>query len=287
MNIKDDQVYFIAEIGSNHNQLLSRTVKLIYGAKVAGFDAVKFQLFDPDKLYWPGIDGYEDIRDGLYTRNLELELLREAIDTTMECNIDFGLSVFDEFLLMETVGMTGIDFYKISSFDILRKEFILEVADLNKPMIVSLGYGLWKDFVGVFMSRDMLHHEAVLYIYNREIYTMHCISKYPATGGCNLGRIAEEKLDGWSDHTCESGVVHRAIGLGARMIEMHVDLDDMEGRESIDGHCWPMQRAADLIDDVRIGEKSMQPIDYPKYRSDIIHNVADPSDGLRPLVELR
>ena len=38
-----DKIFFIAEIGINHNGDLKIAKKLIDGAKEAGFDAVKFQ----------------------------------------------------------------------------------------------------------------------------------------------------------------------------------------------------------------------------------------------------
>ena len=44
------KTYIIAEIGINHEGLLSRSKKLIKIAKLAGANAVKFQLFEPETL---------------------------------------------------------------------------------------------------------------------------------------------------------------------------------------------------------------------------------------------
>ena len=41
----------IAEISSNHNQDLSRCLRLIDAAADCGFDAVKFQIFKIEKLF--------------------------------------------------------------------------------------------------------------------------------------------------------------------------------------------------------------------------------------------
>ena len=46
-----DKIFFIAEIGINHNGDLDITKKLIDNAKLAGFDAVKFQKRDIDLVY--------------------------------------------------------------------------------------------------------------------------------------------------------------------------------------------------------------------------------------------
>ena len=43
--------FFIAEVSSNHNACLSRASDLITMCAELGFDAVKFQLFNIDKLF--------------------------------------------------------------------------------------------------------------------------------------------------------------------------------------------------------------------------------------------
>ena len=45
------KIFYIAEIGINHNGDLDITKKLINNAKLAGFDAVKFQKRDIDVVY--------------------------------------------------------------------------------------------------------------------------------------------------------------------------------------------------------------------------------------------
>jgi sialic acid synthase SpsE len=49
-NFQFFEPYIIAEIGSNFNQSLSLAFRLIFAAKNAGADAVKFQLFSDNKL---------------------------------------------------------------------------------------------------------------------------------------------------------------------------------------------------------------------------------------------
>ena len=50
LNIKNNKVYLIAEIGVNHNGILSLAKKMIKCAKKCGADAVKFQNFKAEKL---------------------------------------------------------------------------------------------------------------------------------------------------------------------------------------------------------------------------------------------
>ena len=49
-----EKPFFIAEVGSNHNQSFDTACKLIDVAADAGANAVKFQLFRAEKLYPPG-----------------------------------------------------------------------------------------------------------------------------------------------------------------------------------------------------------------------------------------
>ena len=43
--MKNNKINFIAEISSNHNKNLKRTLNMIDSAKKSGFNSVKFQLF--------------------------------------------------------------------------------------------------------------------------------------------------------------------------------------------------------------------------------------------------
>ena len=94
---------------------------------------------------------------------------------------------------------------------------------------------------------------------------------------------------GWSDHTVEPAVIHRAIHRwGARIIEFHLDLDG-KGEEFEAGHCWLPDQIAAVIRDVKKGFEAdgngiKEPV--PSELSDRMWR-ADPSDGLRPLKGIR
>ena len=45
--IDNSNLYFIADIGANHNGSLEKAIKLIHLAKESGADAAKFQNFRP------------------------------------------------------------------------------------------------------------------------------------------------------------------------------------------------------------------------------------------------
>ena len=63
--MKRNEINFIAEISSNHNKSLKRTLRLIDSAKKNGFSSVKFQLFKINELFSKEIleNSYEHRKD--------------------------------------------------------------------------------------------------------------------------------------------------------------------------------------------------------------------------------
>ena len=124
---------------------------------------------------------------------------------------------------------------------------------------------------------------------------LHCTSAYPTPHAeANLAAIESIRQAtgcevGWSDHTVESSVIHRAIHhWGVRVIEFHLDLDGT-GEEFAVGHCWLPEQIEIVIKDVNKGFTAdgsgiKEPV--PSELADRLWR-ADPSDGLRPLKELR
>jgi N-acetylneuraminate synthase len=87
----------------------------------------------------------------------------------------------------------------------------------------------------------------------------------------------------------EPAIIHRAIHRwGAKVIEFHLDLDG-KGEEFGAGHCWLPDQIAEVIRDVKKGFVAdgngvKEPV--PSESSDRLWR-ADPSDGLRPMKEIR
>jgi len=124
------------------------------------------------------------------------------------------------------------------------------------------------------------------YKFPYEMVLFHCCSKYPAV----INEVYLKKIEtyienyecdiGYSDHTVNEGVIYRAVALGANYIEMHFDLDDMEGWESNVGHCWCAKYARRVIRNVRNGETAEQ---YSNTDTCFRDDKSDPEDGLRPM----
>lgn len=280
-------MYLIADIGSNHNGDLERAKKLIHMAKHSGADAVKFQMFQAEQLYYKPM-----------AKLIERELPRDWIpllcDHTNWLNINFGCTAFD----LDSLEYISdyVDFQKISSFDILRRDMIFFAAtkakECDQPLIISTGLA----------DRNEINN--IVNFCKKEVgiipQLLHCVSKYPAVPAeCHLEQIVGmwnmyTCPIGWSDHTKSVGVILRTIAHGAVTIEVHMDLEDGQGWEYEHGHCWKPSELRNLVEEIRNFQSSSQPeyltkslfIDNMKAGKDLSQR-ADPSDGKRPMIYAR
>jgi sialic acid synthase SpsE len=293
---------YIAEIGSNHNNKLQRIEKLIYTAKELGFWAVKFQLFRAEYLYWSGETN--KIHNAI-DNELDLDLVYYIKDICNDCNIRLMFTPFDlnaiNFLRDKT------DYYKISSFDILRDCFITEAFNANmKTLFLSTG-----------LATDTDIRKCINYINQHKaveesdgllnICLMHCVSKYPTKKKEANIHVIRDLIQsfslfvnhfGYSDHTVNIDVIKAAIKLGAEYIELHFDLDDKKGAEYKYGHCWTPKKIKKLFKfSHNLNSLFINNLNYnyiinnfgtaKPLTKDELGQRADPSDGLRPMLYKR
>ena len=232
-----EPTYFIADIASNHDGSLERAKELIWSAKEAGADAVKFQHFLADKIVsdygfshlggqmshqasW-GKSVYEVYKECECNRTWTKELVK----TAKEADIEFMTTPYDA----EAVRQMNehIPAYKIGSGDITWTDFIELIAKQGKPVLLATGASTMED-----TARAV---EAVLK-HNKDIVLMQCNTNY--TGSLenfryvNLNVLRSYALRypamvlGLSDHTPGHAAVLGAVVLGARVIEKHYTLDN-------------------------------------------------------------
>lgn len=262
---------YIAEIGSNHNQSKERIKDIIIQCKLLGFDAVKLQKFKAEKLWFD-----KEKQKAVKPQEMSDELFAYAVGVARKNNIKIGCSAFD----VESLKFVAphCDFLKISSFDVMRHDLIDEAYRHRKPVIISLGMATEADADS---------------IYQRYEFTtlLHCISDYPAKlGDCRMNKLKDLKRRysrakiGWSDHTRDRIAILAAFVNGAKMVELHVDLDDKKGSEFKHGHCWTMSDCELLFDTIT---KYKEIIRYKDESKKDMSLMADPEDGLRPIKSLR
>ena len=223
-----NKIYFIAEIGINHNGDMEIAKRLIDGAKKAGFDAVKFQKRDINIVYskdqlngsrespWgstfreqkEGIEfnqkQYEDIDN--YCKKIEIDWFASAWDIN-------SLIFLDQF---------NLKYHKIASAMIVDETFLYQVATRKKHTFISTGMADGKSIekaVEIFKKN------------NCPFELMHCISTYPMKPeDANLETINELKNKfkckvGYSGHESGLAVSYAAAGYGISSLERHITLD--------------------------------------------------------------
>jgi len=221
--------FVIAEAGVNHNGDLSMAKRMIDAAKNAGVDAIKFQLFDPDKMVTPyaAKAGYQSdveaetqlemLRKLKLTENDVVELAKYAESK----GLMFLCSAFDEESvdLLEEIGVPA---YKIASSEITNHPLLEHVAAKRRPILLSTGMSTInevKEALNVIQRRG-----------NNQVILLHCISEYPASVESlnlkviNLLRQTFKLPVGFSDHSLEVLAPAIAVALGACVIEKHFTL---------------------------------------------------------------
>lgn len=270
-------IEIIAEIGANHNRSFDRINELVCTAKDIGCDGVKFQLFHVDKLFRLKKD-----REKNRANELPHEFIPEIAKLCKDLSLSFGCTPFD----IEAVEQLKayVDFYKISSYELLRHNFIKYVYDTNIRLILSSGMLTFDQLYDLVYKTELSKRSRNL------IDILHCVADYPTyPADCNLAVINKyihsfSGKIGWSDHTRCPGVIYEAIGQGAQIIEFHLDLEDGKGNEFKHLHCWRPSEAESMIKDIRMMEISRG--DGNKRLSETEKDNLDKrgdSDGMRPL----
>ena len=235
--IDDNSLYFIADIGANHNGSLDKAIKLIRLAKESGADAAKFQNFQANKIVSKiGFDNmkgklshqanwkksvFEVYEDASISKDWT-KILKDKCD---KVGLDYFTSAYD----FESVDLVDpfVDLYKIGSGDITWLEIIDYIIDKNKPVLIASGASTNEDVSRVMKMALKKTQNLVL---------MQCNTNYTGSkenfNYCNLNVLKQFSIDypntvlGLSDHTAGHATTLGAIALGARVIEKHFTDDN-------------------------------------------------------------
>ena len=284
-------VPFVAEVSSNHARDMDRALRFVEVARGLGMSAVKFQQFRITKLFAPEVLACSPEHAARADWELPEDFVPELATRTREAGLEFTSTPFylDAIELLEP----WVDWFKVSSYQLLWLDFLREVARTGKPIVLSTGMG---ELAEIERAVEALREGGCA-----RPTLLHCVSSYPTPPSeANLAaiRTLRERFDvpvGWSDHTVDETVVARAVRVhGAALVELHLDLDG-EGAEYGGGHCWlpaevawamELARSTEPLPDVDpadgdgvVGPRPSEELERA-WRS-------DPSDGLRPLVALR
>ena len=221
-------IFFIAEIGINHNGDMKICKQLIDLAVVAGCDAVKFQKRDIESVYNKEfLDGFRESPWGTTQREQKMGLefdksdYQEIDNYCKKKKIEWFASAWD---LKSQIFLRKFkcNYNKIASAMLVNTELLEMVADEKKHTFISTGLSTMKDI------------ERAVKIFKKKkcpFELMHCVSTYPMKyEDANLKTILtlKEKFKcnvGYSGHETGLFVSIAAAALGISSIERHITLN--------------------------------------------------------------
>lgn len=258
-----DRVTIIAEAGVNYNGDLALAKEMIFAAKEAGADIVKFQTGKPKNsisVYAKKAD-YQAENTGKDESQLEMcekLMLPEAAypeltETCRKADIEFLSTPFD-IPSVDLLASVGQRKWKIPSGEIISLPFLIHVAQRHEPVILSTGMSTMEE---IGTAIDVLKQYGA-----GEITVLQCNTGYPTPyedanvlAMCALRERFGVKV-GYSDHTNGIIVPVAATALGATVLEKHFTLD-----RNLPG---PDQKASmepeelkELVTAVRAAEKAL------------------------------
>lgn len=241
MNIFNQHpVYFIVEIGQNHQGDISIAKKMVDSLKGLPISCIKTAKRDIDvclseeqknKLY----DNPNSFGKTYYEHRKALELSKdhfvELKNYVEDAGFDFISSFTDKPSLdfLNEIGTTGL---KIASQRTADIELLKETANTKLPVVLSTGMS---DISDVDRAVDVLKHN--------ELHLLQCTSTYPCPENelnLNVLQTYRERYKGlvdsigFSGHHTGVAPVIAAYLLGARIIERHFTLSrNMKGTDHV------------------------------------------------------
>ena len=222
------RLYFVAEIGINHNGDLDIAKQLINQAKAAGCDAVKFQKRTIDIVYTaetlaqkresPWGTTQREQKEGLEFNQADYDVIDAHCK---QLGIEWFASAWD-IPSQHFLRRYKLNYNKVASAMATHLPFLKEVASEKKPTFLSTGMCIYEDIdnaVEIFKTAGC------------PVMLMHTVSTYPAAEK-DLNLAAMHALRqrygvpvGYSGHEPSVSPSIMAAMMGAMAIERHITLD--------------------------------------------------------------
>lgn len=256
-------VYMIAEMSANHAGSLERAKEIIRAAGESGADCIKIQTYTPDTLTIDCDNEYFRVENGtwegenlyrLYGRAYTpWEWQKELKAEADRVGIDFLSTPFDR-TAVDFLEELGVEFYKISSFEMIDLPLLEYTASKGKPVILSTGMGNLEEI------REAV--ETIRGTGNNRLALLKCSSAYPADPReMHLNTIPDMRRRfglpvGLSDHSMGHLSAVTAVALGAKIIEKHFCLSRQIENPDASFSMTP-QEYKDMVKEVRAAEAAL------------------------------
>lgn len=260
--------YLIAEMSANHAGSLAQAKEIVHAAKESGADCIKIQTYTPDTITIDCQNEYFRIQSGIWAGESLYRLYGKAYmpwewqpqlkEEAKKVGIDFFSTPFDR-TAVDFLEETGVEFYKIASFELVDLPLIAYVAAKGKPIILSTGMA---SLCEIAEAVQTIHRQG-----NQQLVLLRCASAYPAiTDEMNLKTMQHmasvfQLPVGLSDHSLGSVAAVTAVALGAKVIEKHFCLSREAGGEDASFSMEPKEFAA-MVTDIRQAERAIGKVCY-------------------------
>jgi N-acetylneuraminate synthase len=219
-------VFFVAEIGINHNGDVGLAKKLIGAAASSGCDAVKFQkrtvevVYSEEELVRPRESPFgETNRDLKYGLELDQEDYEEIDALCRALGIVWFASCWDEDSV-DFIDQFEPPCYKVASASLTDDALLRHTREKGRPIILSTG-----------MSSFQQIDHAVEVLGKEDLVLLHTTSTYPSPPEELNLRAIETLIEryevpvGYSGHEVGLYTTLAAVVLGACAVERHLTLD--------------------------------------------------------------
>jgi N,N'-diacetyllegionaminate synthase len=213
-------IFFIAEIGGNHEGNFEYAKLLTRLALNSGADAVKFQFYTGDTL----VSKLEGPKRNAHFKKFELSNQQNI--NLIEIVTEGGAIPMASVWCAEMFQWANpyLPFHKVGSGDLTCFPMLALLAMTNKPIILSTGLSSLTDVENAVSFIEKCNPN---YISKRKLALLQCTSAYPTPDhDANLDAMLTLDKEfglpvGYSDHTLGSDVIEAAVALGAQIIEKH------------------------------------------------------------------
>ena len=248
----------IAEACENHFGKLSNAKKMIREAKKSGADYVKFQHHIPEEEMLKKVPKSKNFNISLYNflKKNSLKIYDHEILKNY-CKVIGIKYLCPPFCLKAAheLNEIGVDMFKIGSGEFTDLPFINGVLKLKKPVIFSTGMTTPKEMMKIYKFIKSRNRS--------EFAFLNCTSEYPPRyEDLNLNYIKKMisnfkgTVIGHSDHTNDIYSSLAAVTLGAKIVEKHVNLDNLN--YGPDRHVSiSFKKFKEMANAIRIIEKSL------------------------------
>ncbi|MGD9789790.1 MAG: N-acetylneuraminate synthase family protein [Phycisphaerales bacterium] len=221
--------FVIAELGVNHDGRVDRALDLVRAAARAGADAVKFQVFEAERLMsrasrlaaYQRAAGESDPVEMLRRLELSFDDLRACVDLAHTLGLAAIATVFS-LELVPPAHELAWDAFKTASPDIIHKPLLHALSKTGRPLIVSTGASTPDEIQRAVQWLTPAHDRLAI---------LQCVSSYPTPmehaelDGILALRAMFDLPVGYSDHTQGIDAACEATRRGACILEKHFTHD--------------------------------------------------------------